>query len=1722
MKNHPSSRTIPWFLIITFIFFVICILTIGFLFFQTRQKELKSEAENYLAAIADLKVNQIFQWRNERIADGMLLQNNPPLVKAAELYLKFPEKGVQKRDLLIVLRSLKLKIGYESSILFDAKGKVRLAVSLYGDTIGDQAKSQWLEVINQRKVILSDLHQSGPFPGTHMDLMVPLFSQFRSDSSIIGVLMLRINPQVLLFQLIETWPTPSRTSETLLLKQDGDSIVYLNELRHKNMLLTSRLPISNKQLPASMAVRGIQGVEEGIDYRGIPVLAAIQHIQDSPWYMIAKIDKEEIYEPLNSMERNVIIVMLLLILSASSIIGFWWRNQRVKFYRERYADELERQALIKHFDYIIKYANDGILLIDMNGKIVETNDQACRMYGYTQEELHHLYIRDLRSKKTRSQVENQLKQVEDQGGLMFETEHLRKDGTVFPVEVSSRFIKIEGTKFYQSIIRDITERKRNEQVLQTAKEYAENLIQTANTIVVGLNTEGMITIFNRAAEQITGYTREELENKNWFEVLVPKNRYPEVWKEFDRLLKGGMPKSFENPILTKDGRERYIVWSNSEINEQGRIVGTVSFGLDITERKQSIEKISKSEERFKNLSDLAPQTIFETDEKGNITFANRQAFKTFCYTEEDLINGINAIQMIAPQDRDKASINIKRRFKGEEMGPQEYLAIKKDGSTFPAILFANNIIQNNKPIGLSGLILDVTDLKHAEGALRLSEERFRRLVESVTDYIYSVKLESGRPVSASHAPACISVTGYTAEEYAADPELWYQMIYEDDKQIVKNHAEKLLSGYSTLPIEHRIIHKNGSIRWIRNTPVLKRDDKGMLIAYDGLIEDITMQKQGDEVLRESEETASALLNASKDAAYLLDTDRRIIAINEAGAQRFGKSIVELIGLCIDELFPQEIAESRTALINQVISTCKPVYFEDVRSETHLENSIYPIIDAQGKVTRIAVYSRDITERIRSAEAIQHERNLLRTLIDNLPDGIYVKDSACRKIITNAADVRNTGHRSEYEVLGKDDFELYPKELAEKFSADDQLVLQTGKPILNRVEYVLEKDGKKRWLLTSKLPWRNEKGKIIGLVGIGHDITQRIQTEEALRQSESLFKMLVESSPVAIAVFSGPSKKLAYVSDRFAELFGYNKEDISSLDAWWQLAYPIDEYRHEIEIKWIENTVEAQRKGGIAEPLESLITCQDGSTKYIESTFTAIGEDTLIFFTDLTQHRLAQEALRQTHAFNELLIQTIPFGIDIVDEEGKILFLSKAMKDMLNADAVDSCCWTTYKDDKQQCTDCPLRKGIVFGKPEIIESDGVFNGKIYQISHVGMMYEGKKAVLEVFQDITEQKKLQQDLIQSQKLLSIGTMAGGIAHDFNNILAIILGYSSLLHSIKDNQQKFTDGVTAIRQAVDRGAGLVRQILTFARKTDISFEPLSAAELVKELVSMLQQTFPKIITFNTTIEENIPYIKADHTQMHQALLNLCVNARDAMPQGGEISIAIKKVTGEILRGQFNSASSLWYVSISVSDNGMGMDDIIRSQIFDPFFTTKDKGKGTGLGLSVVYGIVQAHHGFVNVESTLEHGTTFTLYFPVPQESSAALKSHEQVAEQISGGNETLLLVEDETLLLDMVQILLESNGYTVLIAKDGEEAVQVYQQHVNEIALVISDMGLPKLTGVSEFEKMKGINPNVKVIFASGFFEPDVKAALEIAGAKSFIQKPYVIEEILAKIRKALDTK
>jgi CheY-like chemotaxis protein len=327
--------------------------------------------------------------------------------------------------------------------------------------------------------------------------------------------------------------------------------------------------------------------------------------------------------------------------------------------------------------------------------------------------------------------------------------------------------------------------------------------------------------------------------------------------------------------------------------------------------------------------------------------------------------------------------------------------------------------------------------------------------------------------------------------------------------------------------------------------------------------------------------------------------------------------------------------------------------------------------------------------------------------------------------------------------------------------------------------------------------------------------------------------------------------------------------------------------------------------------------------------------------------------------------------------------------------------------------------------------------------------------------------------------------------------------------------------INQAVERGAELVKQILTFARKTDVVYGLVNINVMVKELKSMLSETFPRTITIASELGGDVPEITADTTQVHQAILNICVNARDAMPAGGKLILRTHAGSRSEVSSYFPEATSERYVRVSISDTGAGMDESTRQRIFEPFFTTKAKGKGTGLGLSVVYGVVKNHNGFVRVDSEIGRGTTFHLYFPAPIRFVQPVEKTQGSLVDIPGGSESILIVEDEEPLLNVLAGLLKSKGYRVYVAHDGFEAVETYEEHHNDIAVVVSDLGLPKMTGQDAFLRMKSVNPRVKVIFGTGYLDPELKTELLNLGAKGFLAKPYSQDELLKRIRDLIDS-
>jgi nitrogen-specific signal transduction histidine kinase/CheY-like chemotaxis protein len=388
------------------------------------------------------------------------------------------------------------------------------------------------------------------------------------------------------------------------------------------------------------------------------------------------------------------------------------------------------------------------------------------------------------------------------------------------------------------------------------------------------------------------------------------------------------------------------------------------------------------------------------------------------------------------------------------------------------------------------------------------------------------------------------------------------------------------------------------------------------------------------------------------------------------------------------------------------------------------------------------------------------------------------------------------------------------------------------------------------------------------------------------------------------------------------------------------------------------------------------------------------------------------------------------------------------------------------------------------------------------------------------DLTNQKKLEEQLLQSQKMEAIGTLAGGVAHDFNNILTAINGYGTLtlMKMGKDDLNRLN--IQQILESADRAAHLTRDLLLFSRKQPLDRKPVDLNEGIRKLGTFLARVIGEDIAFKTVLSGGSLRVLADQHQVDQVLMNLATNARDAMPKGGVFTITTKQVA---LNKEFTSAQGLalpgTYAMITVSDTGTGMDEETRLRIFEPFFTTKDVGKGTGLGMAVVYGIVKQHDGLVTVYSEPGQGTTFRIYLPVNETSAAAMKA--AVAEEPPGrGSETILLAEDDKMVRDMIVRMLENFGYTVITAIDGEDAVQQFARNRDRIGLLLFDLIMPKKTGKDAYDEIREMRPDIKVIFQSGYDPDMVRQKTLLEQNVPVLYKPVPMAALLKKLRSVLD--
>lgn len=767
------------------------------------------------------------------------------------------------------------------------------------------------------------------------------------------------------------------------------------------------------------------------------------------------------------------------------------------------------------------------------------------------------------------------------------------------------------------------------------------------------------------------------------------------------------------------------------------------------------------------------------------------------------------------------------------------------------------------------------------------------------------------------------------------------------------------------------------------------------------------------------------------------------------------------------------------------------------------------------------FQRGEVDRISAVHDLQESEKRFRMVLENVQDAYCRFNKDDRLINASPSAAVMFGYNSPDEMIG-----LFTHALFQDPEEMDIILNELKKhgQIHDRIGKGKKKNGTHFWISLNAQFFFDDKGQVQGIEGFIRDITERKKAEDALRASEEKYRLLFKNNPVPMWVYDINTLAFLAVNDFAMDHYGYSQEEFLSIT--------IKDIRPPEDIPYLFDVLEkftgSLRKVGTARHRK-----KDGSLIDVDITAHMIEFDghqaMFILAKDITEQKRAENLLRQSEekfkaAFitspDSININRLSDGMYVSINQGFTRIMEYTEEDVIGKTSSGLNIWVNIEDRNS------LLSGLKEnGKVENLEArfkakDGT--QRIGLMSAIIINLNNVPHILSITRDITEVKRLQLELFQSQKMLSIGTLAGGIAHDFNNILNIILGYSGILQARKDQPEKFSESINAITHAVDRGAALVHQILTFARKTETTFEPIAVRNLVMELCSMLKQTFPKVITFNLCLSDDLPLIHADHSQMHQVLLNLCVNARDAMPHGGIITITTEISTQEQIRDRFPSADQAKYICISIADTGVGIDELTRSRIFDPFFTTKEMGKGTGLGLAVVYGVIQSHHGFIDVKSAIGQGSVFQLYLPVPVVPEKNNIPQNAANLKVFGHSETILLVEDEEFLLETLSYELETSGFSVLTARDGMEAISMYREHQKEISLVFSDMGLPSITGIDEFKKLKEMNPRVKVIFTSGFIEPEIKNELQIAGARGFIQKPYRPEDVLRKIRETIDDK
>jgi PAS domain S-box-containing protein len=1021
--------------------------------------------------------------------------------------------------------------------------------------------------------------------------------------------------------------------------------------------------------------------------------------------------------------------------------------------------------------------------------------------------------------------------------------------------------------------------------------------------------------------------------------------------------------------------------------------------------------------------------------------------------------------------------------------------------------------------------------------LRTRELRHQSaIIAETSDAIITTKNDEDFTITTWN-PGAEQIYGWTKKEVLGRSSMFLQNEYPG--QDPKETLEKILHTglYDGEVIQSR---KDGTRVIVDARLVARKDNKGETTDWICVNRDITERKRAEEALRESEERHRHLFESMEQGVAYQAADGTIVSANPAAERILGITLDQMMGRVSTDLrwrslredgsdFPGEEHPAMLALRSgrPVLGTMMGV-FHPVENQYR-----WILVDAvpafrPGDATPFQVYTTfsDITERKRAvemvresqreiAEALEFNRSILRT--SSIGILVYRQSGQCTfaneaVAKTVGTDVAGLLAQDFHRIQSWKDSGLY--DTARKALATDT-EQQVEAPLVTTF-------GRDVWLNLrfSTLSSGGEKHLLV----FAYDVTERKRAEAALRESEERYRTLVESTLDGIVIHVGDRVALA------------NRAAAAMLDFAGPAALvgqPLESFVHPDDLASVRDRVRRVQAGeAVAYPVEVRYVKRDGTELPVENTGALVTYEgkpaVLAVIRDITERKQAEKMLRESEQRYRRLFEAESDAIFLVDCETGCFVANNPSAERMYGYSRDG--FLGLRADDVSAEPEKPRQAIAAEEAHVsLRLHRRKDGTVFPVEISGSYFDdqGRRIHLAAIRDITERKRAEEEkagleaqLQQAQKMESVGRLAGGVAHDFNNMLGVILGHADMALEQVDPAQPLHADLTEIRKAAIRSADLTRQLLAFARKQTIAPRVLDLNETVAGVLKMLRRLIGEDIRLTWQPGADLWPVNMDPSQIDQILANVCVNARDAIADVGTITI---ETANSAIDEDYCAAHAGFvpgdYVRLVVSDDGCGMDQDTQAHVFEPFFTTKGVGEGTGLGLATVYGAVKQNHGFISVHSEPGAGTTLTIYLPRHVGKAEQLRTA-GAAGPLVPGHETILLVEDEPAILNLATLVLERQGYTVLAATTPGEAIRLAREHAGQIHLLMTDVVMPEMNGRDLARNLLPLYPHLKRLFMSGYTADVVAHHGVLDDGVSFLQKPFSVKGMAAKVREVLD--